>query len=628
MRHFTLTETWIAQQVGSDIYQRGRQYYGQGAVKSLVKRGDRLQAEVEGSDIEPYRVEVSLPSDGEIEAECDCPYGEEFGGWCKHIVAVLLRYLHHPESAEEREPVGTLLSGLERDDLLTLMQKLVEREPRLVDFLEAQVTLLKRRATTADAPAATVEFLPVDTRTVRRGVRAALGSLSGMRYSDAYHHVGGVVSEVREFLKEARERVESGDGLSAMAILEAVTDEYKEAFEMLDDSDGEVSGLYSELCPLWTEAVLTAALSPGERKLWEKKLTAWDRHIRNYGVDEGFGAAILAVKQGWDDPSVVRALRGETPIEVNEVEDEEWDEDEEDEDYEDYEEESEDWDAEELTNARLNVLERQKRFEECLNLAGAQGLHDRYAVYLVKLKPVSEAVAYALQNVATVKGLFAVAQALREAGADTEALRVAEHGLSLPEETPWPAGYLDPGGKTALGRWLRDYALSLGQTDLAIRAVTTALKETPDLKEYEQLESLARDNWPALREELLTNLRKRKSYQPRGAVDIFLYEGLIDDALDAVANGYDRELLARVVEAAISTRPERAIALSKQQAESIMEGGKSEYYTLAARWLERARAAYITAHQEAEWRDYLADTLARHQRKYKLVPLLKALQIL
>ena len=67
------------------------------------------------------------------------------------------------------------------------------------------------------------------------------------------------------------------------------------------------------------------------------------------------------------------------------------------------------------------------------------------------------------------------------------------------------------------------------------------------------------------------------------------------------------------------------IKASRQQAEPIMDEGKAQYYQAAARWLGKARAAYQATGRQQEWQRYLAGLLARHQRKYKLVPLLKAL---
>jgi uncharacterized Zn finger protein len=63
-----------------------------------------------------------------------------------------------------------------------------------------------------------------------------------------------------------------------------------------------------------------------------------------------------------------------------------------------------------------------------------------------------------------------------------------------------------------------------------------------------------------------------------------------------------------------------------QQAESILNQGKSQHYHYAARWLEKARAAYRAAGRETEWDTYLGELIARHRRKYSLMPMLEALK--
>jgi len=88
--------------------------------------------------------------------------------------------------------------------------------------------------------------------------------------------------------------------------------------------------------------------------------------------------------------------------------------------------------------------------------------------------------------------------------------------------------------------------------------------------------------------------------------------------------GYDA--LERVVDKAIQSHPDWVIRQCRAQADPIMNEGKSQYYHHAGRWLEKARAAYRAAGREAEWQVYLRELIDRHQRKYKLVPMLKALR--
>src|SRR6266581_6580817 len=134
-----LTETTIHQYASEESYQRGREYYQQGAVTSLILRGMVLQAEVEGSESLPYIVRCVFDANGNITATCTCPY--DWGGWCKHIVATCLAMIHQPERIEERPTLDTLLSGLDRKQLHDLVMKLVERNPTLTDVIEGQIAL-------------------------------------------------------------------------------------------------------------------------------------------------------------------------------------------------------------------------------------------------------------------------------------------------------------------------------------------------------------------------------------------------------------------------------------------------------------------------------------------------------
>ncbi|HUR45302.1 MAG TPA: SWIM zinc finger family protein, partial [Candidatus Saccharimonadales bacterium] len=81
------------------IYARGQSYYATGRVQECAAAPaprDRwlIQAKVIGSEIEPYRVQVTLSPKGpalHIESMCTCP----FGGNCKHAVAALLYAANH-----------------------------------------------------------------------------------------------------------------------------------------------------------------------------------------------------------------------------------------------------------------------------------------------------------------------------------------------------------------------------------------------------------------------------------------------------------------------------------------------------------------------------------------------------
>jgi uncharacterized Zn finger protein len=607
-----LTEAVIRQHSGSQSYQRGRDYYEQGSVLSVVRRGQQLQAEVEGSDFEPYHVRISLDASGDLEATCTCPY--DWGGWCKHIVATMLACIRKPEEIEERPSTESLLAGLDRQQLQALVLKLAKYQPDLADAIEAQVQMWQIQptraqtvpsgdlgpSTQAGAVAEGSEPPPqqrralVDAAPYRRQVCAILHSLDRMRRSEAYWQVSSVVNEVGQVVEQAQEFIAAGDGRNALAVLEAITEEYVVGWLNLDDSDGYAGAFFGDLGSVWTEAFLTADLSPDERRAWADKLAKWQREVDDYGIDEVFGAAMAAAEHGWDHPPLLRVLQGEI------TETGAW-------------EGEAPWYADDLAIARLNVLERQGRYQEYLRLAEAEGQTERYTTMLLRLGRLQEAVVYGLQYFGTTAEALALAKTLREQEDFQAALRMAEHGLTL------------QGPKASLAAWLSELAVGMGETGRALEAATIAFRDSPALAAYLRVKELAKERWPEIRADLLTHLATVGNVSHK--IDIYLQEGMVNDAVQAVDAGpyvgYDE--LERVADKAFQSHPDWVIGRCRAQAEPIMNEGKSRHYHHAARWLERARSAYRAAGREAEWHAYLRELIAQHQRKYKLVPMLRAL---
>ena len=589
-------ESDIRQYASAESFQRGREYCQSGAVVSLVQRAATLEAAVWGSDTEPYRVQVTFGGDRLGVATCTCPY--DWGGWCKHIVAVLLTAHEHPEKVETRQPVTEMLAGLNRDQLQALLLKLIQLEPDLIEAIEAQVPFLTSTPVSAATPP-TAQARParpaVDQNALRRQVRSLLSFGGGGRRSRyEYANVGAAASAVSEVMTQAEQRIGVGDGRGAVAMLGVLTEEFLSAWEGLDDSDGESSDFFEELGGLWTEALLTGDLTAEERQVWAPKIEAWQSTLSEYGIDTVFEPACWAAEHGWDDAALQRVFQGEI------TERGAWDG------------EAPFW-ADELANARLNVLDREGRHQEYLYLAEAEGQTGQYLVMLARLGRGAEALEYSRKYPSPVPDVYALAQALWEQGERDRALECAEIGLTR------------EGPKAPLASWLRDRAAEHRQTERALAAARIAFGEEQSLASYLRVKDIAGPDWPAEQAQLLDRLRTERSYYPRGPVEIFLHEGLIEDAIAAVDQGATHSLVELVADAAVASRPDWVIKVSREQAEGLMDGGKSQYYGSAARWLAKARDAYRAAGREQEWQSYLASLLDRHGRKHTLVPLLKEL---
>ena len=115
-------------------FERGRDYYDSERVERAVRRGGRLFAEVQGSEWDPYTVTARL-NGRDFSASCTCPY--DWGGFCKHIAATMLAFIHGGDGAfEAGEPLEDALARLDADSLRALALRMVERHPDLVDTLD------------------------------------------------------------------------------------------------------------------------------------------------------------------------------------------------------------------------------------------------------------------------------------------------------------------------------------------------------------------------------------------------------------------------------------------------------------------------------------------------------------
>ncbi len=585
-----VTEAVIRSLATAQSFERGEDYYHSGAVLGLSKRGNTLLAQVEGSSYEPYEVAIELSEVGVVEVDCTCPY--DWGDCCKHIVAALLAYVREPERVTKRQPVTDLLADLDRDGLLDLLNDLLSKQPHLADWVEMKLVAQSARTSPEGASQPRQRRTAIDPEPFRKQAQYTMDSYE----MDYWGGGSGAVDEIQDLVDKAQPFIEAGDGWNALLILEAVTGPFVNHWYEVDH-DGDASAmLFADLGSLFAEAILSADLPPEEREEWAEKLSAWQAEIDDYGIDEGFHVAIEAARQGWDYPPLQAVLGGHI------AERGAW-------------EDEAPWCADQLALARLNVLERQGRTTEYLYLAEAEGQTASYLTMLVKLGRVQEAVEYAMQYMVTTDEALALAQALREHDQTVEALKIAEHGLTLHGET------------RTLACWTRDLAAGAGQPALALKAARAAFAHSFLLEDYHAVQAIAGEDWPSVKPELLDLLAAADFAY--GRIDIYLYEGLVDKAIKAIdSRGYvSYDVLERVVDAAWQSYPDWAIRQCKRQAESIMDPGKSQRYHHAVRWLEKARRAYLGAGREDEWSDYLEGLIAKHARKYSLRPQLEALRL-
>ncbi|MBN1979809.1 MAG: helicase-associated domain-containing protein [Anaerolineae bacterium] len=100
----TLTYDDLKSVLKSESLGRARGYLDR--VQNAVRQGNTLTAEVQGSRL--YRVEIDVAPSG-ISAHCSCPY--DWGGYCKHVGAVLIKWIVLPASFSSVDARAPILDG-------------------------------------------------------------------------------------------------------------------------------------------------------------------------------------------------------------------------------------------------------------------------------------------------------------------------------------------------------------------------------------------------------------------------------------------------------------------------------------------------------------------------------------
>ncbi len=562
-----MTENILKSLSSPESFTRGHDLYQSDAVFDTFRQGDLLTGKCKGSSAPFYQIRVQLDEGGIQEASCTCPY--DWGGYCKHIVALMLTYVHSPDAFIEQKNIKELLGQLDKDGLVYLITKIVDKNPDLYSWLQTAI------------PAASAKSQPTQQRDKRktevsktaykRQIQSILHSLQGYRMSEAYWMMGGMVDQLNHVRDTAYDFLEADDAHGALVILTTLLTEVSGSFDQFDDSDGELGGFLSELALPLVEAILSTDLSKTERRNLFNELEPVVEELSAYGIDD-MDVILAALNLGWSE----------------EVLDEQ----------EDY-----DYDESILTEAKLNILERQNRVEEFLQLCFEAGEYRRYILKQIEMGEFEKAKEVAWKTITQASDALMVAKALRDAGYLLDALRLAEKGLDL------------DGNKHELGAWLGPIEETQGQIDKAIKAYQAAFTSLPSLELYSILKKLSGTNWGDLRPVLMQILQA--SPHTDVLVDVYLSEEEWDKAISIAkkAGEWNYSLIEKVADAVFPFRPDWVIQASRKQAEGLIAKTQSKYYATAARWLAKMKQAYLASGRKEEWLFYLEGLKSTYSRR-------------
>ena len=133
-----LSEDKLREMSYPKIFSRGVNYFKSDLVNNPVKLGNTLMADVEGSSFPYYEVEIDIEHPEQY--YCSCPY--DYGGICKHIVALGLKWLNNPATFTEIDDLEqydrtlyeyiNMFSGLDSMDLTYILNSLANKDKSII----------------------------------------------------------------------------------------------------------------------------------------------------------------------------------------------------------------------------------------------------------------------------------------------------------------------------------------------------------------------------------------------------------------------------------------------------------------------------------------------------------------
>jgi uncharacterized Zn finger protein len=580
-----LSEEQIRERASEKSFERGNEYYHYQAIHDptweALSVGIALMAYCEGSQGDRYRLRVELERGWVKMVSCTCPY--DWGGDCKHIVALLLTYLRQPEVFHERVNLADLLRALEKDELVDLLLRLVRNDPDLYDELTTLATSIYESVSAESEEQTEGEKFEkpekrptlVSESIYRKRVKRILKQ---SRYDDdPWGSSPGFLEDLEEIYQEAVHLLDSGDAEGALTILKILLEETIGDYDEEADYEGDYAGFIQDLGLPMAEGVLSAELDTEERdRLYALMDGLLDDLDPDYIEFSELAVILTALEYGWDQLP-------DQDEQLDKMEEEEW------------------MLLDDLAQARLNVLERQGSTEKFLQLA-EKASPGRYIHKLLDTGQI-EAAIMACQRFELNHVSLAVARKLYDVGRVREALELAERGLGYSGNSAYD-----------LTTWLAPLQEKHGKTEAALSAYQTAFGIRPSIEIYRKLKRLSGANWQKERRNVTKKISPQ--YGSEFWVDIHLEEGEWEAAIAlAEKSSWSTLLLEKVAEVLIPHRPDWVISVSTNQAEVLILKTQSNLYPAAAQWLLKARKAYQHKNQMAQWEDYMVNLRSTYARR-------------
>ncbi len=560
-----LTEAQVKSLATTQSFARGKCYFQDAAIDNAIRQGKELRAECQGSDYEPYEVTITLNKNGVAATACTCPY--DYEGVCKHIVALLLTWVHTPQIFEIVPELNSALHDLSKEELLAIISGMVNRDPKMMREIE----LVK---------AAPRGGKPMNVAIYRKQASRAMQSEA----------LNTILRELKSLRDTARRMAKTGDYVNAGAICHVALDEAVKGYDgMMQeiDYDGEICSVMDDLADDLGKCLKSGEADAATRWAWlATMLNAELTDIEIGGIDlaPSAGQAVLKLANNEEWENVEGLLRAKIKAASN-------------------------WQRQSLVSYLSKGLAVRKQSAKANALIRELGTPEQQAYLLIDEGKFDEALKLIQKILPTAPGLVTqFADALLAAGAKQAALKLVErHG----SDHHWNKD------------WLVKYYRTNGTQEEIIDAQFQLYLAAPSLENFKNLSVASRKlgNWNPIRTAVIKALEEKNNFS--AMMDIALHESDAECALELLpklckstwGTNYEFEV-AKLCEKKL---PAKALEIYQQLVEQQINLRNRSAYQQAIRYLKLIAKIHGARKTKDEWKKYINSI----QEKY---PTLRALK--
>ena len=259
-----ITDQMLVKLAGRAAFERGEDYFHDGAVSELAIRGSRVKASVSGSHV--YQVSLTYNQQG-LNGFCDCPASEGMD-FCKHCVAAamtLREQLSKPVVKKTVCPSDVLTDYLQKQDAAWLVQQLAA-------VINSDKTLRQQWLIKAEN-----DLGLLDKKVIRKRITAAIPT---NRHYHRYDQVRQYFATIEQLFEQLSDPIRRLPAAERIELLDYAFERIGCAMATVDDSGGFRFNVINDMQSLYVEAFGEFACSDDEKagRLLELLLQADDMH--------------------------------------------------------------------------------------------------------------------------------------------------------------------------------------------------------------------------------------------------------------------------------------------------------------------------------------------------------------